>query len=212
MRAGSKLVLCVAAAGFALQSPCLAADCVTIGVPKPALVFSYEHVESTGARGTRTEQWEVVNAAVARVRTTRDGTVTFQANSYQVRDDVAVLEKTTRLNATGGVMDTTTFMPGLILDPVFRACAGRSWNIAASTASYQSPQNSASAPTPAGELRIIAIREKVTVPAGTFDTVHYTRTSQSNDEYWKSIEHGVVVKHIGRLPNYTVTETLQSIR
>jgi hypothetical protein len=212
MRAGLQLVLCVAIAGSSLRSPCLAADCVSIGVPKPALVFTYEHVESTGARGTRTEQWEVVNATTARVRSTRNGVVTLQANSYQVRDDVAVLEKTTRMNAAGGVMDTTTFAPGLILDPVFRACAGKSWNIAASTASFRSPQNSASAASPAGELRIVAIREKITVPAGTFDTVHYTRTSQSQDEYWKSIEHGVVVKHIGRLSNYAVTETLQSIR
>jgi hypothetical protein len=212
MQADLKHVLCVVAAGFALQSQCLAADCVTIGAPKPAQVFTYEHVESTGARGIRTEQWEVVNSTIARVRTTRNSAVTLQANSYQVRDDVAVLEKTSRMNASGVVLDTTTFKPGLILDPVFRACAGKSWNIAASTASFQSPQNSASAPTPAGELRIIAIREKVTVPAGTFDTVHYTRTSQSQDEYWKSIEHGVVVKHISRLGGYTVTETLQSIR
>ena len=50
------------------------------------------------------------------------------------------------------------------------------------------------------------------MPAGSFDTVHYVRTSQSNDEYWKSIEHGVVVKHIATTPVGTVTEVLVEIR
>ena len=50
------------------------------------------------------------------------------------------------------------------------------------------------------------------MPAGTFDTVHYVRTSQSTDDYWKSIEHGVIVKHTGTLPVGTVSETLVEIR
>ncbi len=53
---------------------------------------------------------------------------------------------------------------------------------------------------------------RVTVPAGTFDTVHYIRTSQSTDEYWKSLEHGVVVKHVATLPMGTMTEVLSAIR
>jgi len=42
--------------------------------------------------------------------------------------------------------------------------------------------------------------------------VRYVRTSQSTDEYWKSIEHGVIVKHTGTLPVGTVTDVLVSIR
>jgi hypothetical protein len=80
------------------------------------------------------------------------------------------------------------------------------------TATYQSTQANASAQTPAGTLRIIAIREKVTVPAGEFDTVHYVRTSQSTDEYWKSIEHGVVVKHVATLPGAVATHVLLSVK
>jgi hypothetical protein len=69
--------------------------------------------------------------------------------------------------------------------------------------------------TPSGTLTILGRREQITVPAGTFETVHYLRsTSQSNDEYWKSIEHGVVVKHIATLRGGagSVTETLLSIK
>ena len=50
------------------------------------------------------------------------------------------------------------------------------------------------------------------MPAGTFDTVRYIRTSQSVDEYWKSIEHGVVVKHIATANGVTITETLTAIK
>jgi hypothetical protein len=111
------------------------------------------------------------------------------------------------------VLDATTFTPGLVSDPAFRACAGRSWPIRPVTATFQqSGQTNASAQTPAGTLRIISIHEAISVPAGSFDTVHYVRTSQSTDEYWKSIEHGVVVKHTGTLPVGTVSETLVEIR
>lgn len=50
------------------------------------------------------------------------------------------------------------------------------------------------------------------MPAGQFDTVHYIRTSQSTDEYGKSIDHGVIVKHIGTLPGAAVTEVLLSVK
>ena len=55
------------------------------------------------------------------------------------------------------------------------------------------------------------------MPAGTFDAVHYTRTmatpvGQSVEEYWKSIEHGVIVKHVSTLPAGAATEVLVSIR
>ena len=135
-----------------------------------------------------------------------------QVNEHLIVDDVAILAKSTKLDAKGSVIDTTTFRPGLVSDPAVRVCAGRSWPIPAVTASYRSAQTNASAPTPAGTLKIVALRERVTVPAGTFETVRYIRTSQSTDEYWKSIEHGVVVKHIGTLPMGTVTEVLSAIR
>ena len=64
---------------------------------------------------------------------------------------------------------------------------------------------------------MLGIHESVKVPAGTFDTVHYTRTTAGArgtivDEYWKSIEHGVTVKHSSTLLGMTTTEVLQSIR
>jgi hypothetical protein len=55
------------------------------------------------------------------------------------------------------------------------------------------------------------------VPAGTFDAIHYTRSTNGArgpivDEYWKSTEHGVVVKHLSAVAGVTLTEQLQAIR
>ena len=73
------------------------------------------------------------------------------------------------------------------------------------TATFQSSATNASAETPAGTLRIVSIHERdQRFQQDSFDTVHYVRTSQSTDEYWKSIEHGVVVKHIAALTVGTV--------
>jgi hypothetical protein len=187
-------------------------DCVVIGTPKPSVTYVYQHSESSGTVTQVTNIWESVTDTGSRLRTSGPNGVTVQANEHRIADDVAMIEKSTKLDANGGVIDTTMFRPGIVGDPAFRACAGRSWTIPAVTATYQSRQANASATSPAGTLRILAIRERITVPAGTFDAVRYVRTSQSTDEYWKSIEHGVVVKHTGTLPVGTVTDVRVSIR
>jgi hypothetical protein len=189
-----------------------AANCVDIGIPKPSLEYTYRHTESTGRTTQYTQRWERVTPTGSRVRVAGPRGVVIQVNEHHVQDDVVVLYRTTKRTPTGVVVEATAFRPGLVQDPGFRACADRSWPIPAVTASYQSRQNTASASTPAGMLRVLAIRERVTVPAGTFDTVRYVRTSQSRDEYWKSLEHGVIVRHVATLPNSVVTEELVSIK
>ena len=207
MRLAAICIACVA-----VHSAALAADCVTIGKPGPLATFAYRHTESTGRRSQSTHRWEELTDSGSRVRVTGPAGTHVQLNQHHIARHVVVLDKTSKLTASGSVIETTAFSPGIVSDPVLRACAGDSWPIPASVASYQSGQTRATARSPAGTLRIVSLREKVTVPAGQFDTVRYTRTSQSRDEYWKSIEHGVVVKHIGKLPNVTVTEELVSIR
>jgi hypothetical protein len=188
------------------------ASCVTIGRPKPSLVYTYRQAESTGTSTRHADRWESATSAGSRVHVTRQGGTEINVTEHHVVDDVMVLDRSSKLNASGGLVGATAFHPGIVGDPAFRACAGRSWRIASVTATYQSGQSRVSATTPAGMLRIVAIHEKISVPAGQFDTVRYIRTSQSIDEYWKSIEHGVVVKHIATLPGAAVvTEVLTSI-
>ena len=187
-------------------------DCVTIGKPRPTATYVYQHTEP-GGRATRVSNtWESFTDTGSRLRADGPNGVFVQVNVHHAEDDVLVLDKSSKLGPGDSPIDTTTFRPGIVTDPAFRACAGRSWEIRPVTATYQSGQMNTSAQTPAGTLRIVAVRERITSPAGTFDTVHYVRTSQASDEYWKSIEHGVVVKHVATLPVGTVSETLLEIR
>ena len=197
-----------APAGRAAQ----AGDCVAIGTPKPAATYHYTRSQSNGTTTGNSQQWESVTTTGSRLKTTGPGGTQIQVNEHEIVDNVAVLKRTSRQSAAGAVVEATTFAPGIMSAPAFRACAGKSWTIPPARATFQSGQRTATATSPAGTLRIVNIRERITVPAGTFDVVHYIRTSQSVDEYWKSTEHGVVVKHVATLNGVTFTETLTAIK
>jgi len=202
--------------GFIVVPP-QGGDCVTIGTPKPTVGYTYQHRDSSGTVSQYTQHWDEVTPTGSRLRVVRGTNVTIQINEHHIEDDVSVIDATTSSDAGGRVTSKTTFRPGVVGDPAFRACAGRSWPIRAATVRHSSAQGNASAPTYAGTLTIVAIREAVTVPAGRFETVHYTRTQttpvgKSVDEYWKSIDHGVIVKHTSKVPGGALTEVLQSIR
>jgi hypothetical protein len=201
------------AAGSLISAQGAAApDCVAIAKPKPTVVYTFQYVQSTGTPTQTTQQWESVTDTGSKVRITGPAGLEIQVNEHHIVNDAMVLDRTTKQNGNGGMIAATSFTPGLVGDPAFRACAGQQWPIPSVTATYRSSQNNASAQTQAGTLRIVAIRERITVPAGSFDTVHYIRTSQSVDEYWKSTAHGVIVRHIAKTGGVTVTETLQSIK
>ena len=189
-----------------------AGDCVAIGTPKPGVSYHYSRTQSNGGTTQTSHQWESVTPSGSRLKAVGAAGPQIQVNEHTVVDDVAVLTRTSRQSAAGAVLESTSFAPGIPTEPIFRACTGRSWAIPAATATFQAQQKRATAQGPAGSLKIVSIRERITVPAGTFETVRYTRSSQSNDEYWKSIEHGVMVKHIATLTGITITETLTAIK
>jgi hypothetical protein len=189
-----------------------AGDCVAIGTPRPGATYHYTRSQSNGTTTENSQQWESVTPAGSRLKTTGPGGTQIQVNEHEIVDNVAVLKRTSRQSAAGAVIETATFAPGIPSAPAFRACAGKSWTIPPATATFQSGQRTGTATSPAGTLKIVNIRERITVPAGTFDVVHYIRTSQSVDEYWKSTQHGVVVKHVATLSGVTFTETLIAIK
>ena len=189
------------------------ADCVSLGIPKPSLEYLYRLTDSRGTTSDYRTVWEEVTETASRSRTTRGrGTAIESVMRYRVVDDVSVIDETRQSDA--GI---TLFAPGVVGDPFGRACAGRSWRIAAAAATNRSARGAFSATSDAGELKMLGVHERVTVPAGTFDAVHYTRTTRGArgtvvDEYWKSIEHGVVVKHLSGVAGVRLTEELQAIR
>ena len=193
-------------------SPAAAANCVTITPPSPSKVYTYRHEDPSGST-TNTQQWESITATGSRVRANGPAGTEILTHTYRIVDDVAHISKTVKTNGKGAMLSTTSFSPGVVSDPTFRACAGRSWTIPSVQATFTSGTGqSASATAQGGSLMIIAIREKITVPAGTFETVHYMRRTQSADEYWKSIDQGVVVQHISTVKGGRVVETLISVK
>ena len=195
------------------------ANCVSIGTPKPTLSYTYRYGDSVGGSSEFTDRWEEFTKTGSRLLTTKTSPkgsgVLTSTTQHRVVDDLLILDSRTQTGTDAGnrVDNSTSYQPGVVADPAYRACAGRTWPIPAVVVTSQSAHGRFSAATPEGTLAIKAIRESVTVPAGRFDTVHYTRTGgQSVDEYWKSIEHGVTVKRTHTMPGgVVVTTILQTI-
>lgn len=196
-------------------------NCVTLGVPKPTLSFTYRYADNTSS-SEYTNRWDQFSPTGSRLITTRTGANAGEStyiSKHQVVDDAFSLEASTAVgtDANGVFNNSMTYTPGAIGDPAYKACEGKMWKIAAVNATMKSVQGSFSVKTDPGTMTIIKIHESMTVPAGTFDTVHYMKTMNSGrgqlvDEFWKSIEHGVTVKRNSRQPGGIAVETLIGIK
>jgi hypothetical protein len=194
------------------------ANCVTIGAPKPALQFSYRYTDSSGSTDF-TNQWKQFSATGSQLVTVRASGQSTYVSTHSVVDDVFMLESSTAsgVDPGGPFNNSMTYSPGAMGDPAFRACEGKTWTIAAVNATSQSGRGSFSAKTDPGTMRIVSTKERVTVPAGAFDTVHYVKTMKSSrgqvvDEFWKSIDHGVTVKRTSTQPGSVATELLTAVK
>lgn len=196
-------------------------SCVDLGTPKPALSFVYR--STTLGMGTveYTHKWDELTSVGSRLVTTTNGpggATSTTINRHRVVDDLFVVDSSTASGRNGE--RSTSYKPGAMGDPAFRACAGKSWAIPAVEVTTTSPlgtSNFATQRDRPASLMIFAVHEPLTVPAGTFDTVRYVRTrntleGQLKDEIWKSIEHGVMVKHTTTAPDLTSTDVLIAIR
>jgi hypothetical protein len=208
-----------AAVAVALLQPAVthaaAPDCVDFGKPKPTTTYVYRRGDSNGQSSQYSQRWTEFTAERASVSVARGKVNEVVANKHRIEDDVTMIAATATKTSNGS--HRTDFRPAVMGDPMFRACAGRTWKIKAVAATHTAGAQVSTAYTHAGTMRIVSLRETVKVPAGSFPSVRYTRTlstptGPSFDEYWKSIEHGVVVKHVSKLGNWTSTEELQAIR
>ena len=196
-------------------SPAPAGNCVAIGSPKPTQSFTYRYADKSSA-AEYTNRWVQFTPTGSELVTTRVGVgQSTYTSKHKVVDDVFVLEASAAsgTDGGGGFTNTATYTLGTIGDPAYRACEGKSWTVPSVNATITSMQGSFSTKTDRGTLVIVKIHESVTVPAGTFDTVHYVKTmGPVVDDFWKSIEHGVTVKRNSRQPLSIATEVLASIR
>lgn len=217
----ASLQLLMAAAAPPQAAAVASTNCVAIGAPKPTLNFTYRYAD-TSTSSDYTNRWDQFSPTGSRLITTRTGANAGQStyvSKHQVANDVFVLEASTAVGTDGGgtFNNSMTYTPGAIGDPAYKACEGTTWKIAPVNATMTSLQGSFSMKTDPGTMTIIKIHESMTVPAGTFDTVHYMKTMNSGrgqlvDEFWKSIEHGVTVKRNSRQPGGIAVETLIAIK
>ena len=197
--------------------------CVEIGSPKPTASFVYRYTDSSGTVSDYTNQWLEFTPTSSRLQTTKTGTtgpmVSTYVGTHRIENDMLVLLQSVAsgTDPNGPFKNTTTYSPGIIGDSVQRACRGQTVTIPAVSATMESRAGKFSIKTDPGTLNVIAIDESITVPAGTFATVRYTRSLSSGrgaqiDEFWKSTVHGVTVKHTYTAPGVTSTELLQAIK
>jgi len=194
------------------------ANCVTIGTPKSNRGFTYRQTQSGGDMSEFTDWWEEFTKTGSRLLTTKGrskGPGILTVNRHRVVNDVLVLDSSSQSGAGAG--GNSSYRPGVVSNPAFRACEGRSWPVPAVKVTNQSAQGTFSAMSDAGTLKIVAIHEPMTVPAGRFDTVHHVRNLNSRaglqlNEYWTSIEHGVVVKRMHTIGGVVITATLQAVK
>ena len=191
-----------------------AANCVTLGAPKPTLSFTYRYSDTQGSTDY-TNQWTQFSATGSQLVTTRANGRSTYISKHSVANDLFVLESSVASGTDpgGAFNNTMTYTPGAIGDPAYKACEGRTWPIHSVKATSASSRGTFSTNTDPGTLTIVKLHDSVTVPAGTFDTVHYRKTmGKVIDEFWKSIEHGVTVKRNSAQPGAIATEILIAIK
>ena len=192
-----------------------AGGCVEFGKPKPTTTYVYRRSDSSGPVTQYSHRWTEFTAERTSVSVVRGKVNEVVANRHKIEDDVTMIAATASRSSSGA--SRTDFRPAMTGDPMFRACAGRTWNIKAVAATYTAGAQVSTAYTYAGTMRIVSLRETVQVPAGRFECVRYTRTlatptGPSLDEYWKSVEHGVVVKQVSKVGGWTSTSELTAIK
>ena len=192
--------------------------CVTLGAPKPAVRYSYRYTDTSGATDY-TNQWKQFSATGSELVTTRANGMSTYVSVHSVANDVFVLQSSmaSGTDPAGPFANSMSYSPGVIGDPAFRACEGQKWQIPVVNATSKSARGSFSMKTDPGTMAIVSINETVTVPAGTFSAVRYTKTMNSGrgqvlDEFWKSIEHGVTVKRTSTQPGSVATEVLVAVK
>lgn len=191
------------------------ADCVAFGQPRSTTTYVYRRSDPGAPVTEYSHRWTEFTAERASVAVVRGKVNEAVTHKYKVQDDVSMIAATASRTSTGS--SRTDFRPALMGEPMSRACAGRTWKIKAVAATYTAGSQVSTASTFAGTMKIVSLRETIQVPAGRFECVRYTRTlatpaGPSLDEYWKSVEHGVVVKQVSKVGGRASTTELTAIQ
>ena len=216
-------LLVIAASSVLLAATQQGAKCVAINPPKADVDFVYSYTSSTGEVSESTMRWLQFTPTASRLQTTRTGRtgplVATEETEHSIENDLLVMlrDTLTGTDEAGPFSQSMTYSPGMIVMPAFRACAGLTVTIPSVAQTNKSNASTSTTQSDPGELKIIAVDVPVTVPAGTFNTVHFIRTLNKTrgtdvNEVWRSTLHGVTIKRVHTTPRTTATEVLQAVR
>lgn len=199
-------------------------DCVTVGRPKLGVKYAFHFTDAAGTASTSTTEYLDVSDTSMRLRLAHHGAFgtveRVNDSTLRVEDDLVIVEKmvSSGTNERGAFQNTVTFQPPRVGDPASRVCRDRTWSIPSVAVSTVGSQGGSSEMTAdAGSGRVISVRESVTVPAGTFQTVHHEKISDGAhghvvEHTWLSIADGVAVKYTHDGPAGLATQVRTGIR
>lgn len=174
-----------------LERSAAGGGCRTLSLPSAGKVFTLSIDALTGGvRATGTlittilESTATRNKSLAIQSTSAPGigtitSTTTATSTYELLDapagylSVAKVEQSSSVSGFS-ITSTTTFSPAWVTGPALEWCEGETWvrpPVTQSTTSNVAP--TVTGPTATGNGQVLAVRESLTVPAGTFETVHY---------------------------------------
>jgi hypothetical protein len=200
-----------------------AGDCVTTGTPPPATTYTYRTVQGRTV-STMNYRWPEVSSGGSRLEVTtvlpaRGQNRVVTDTSHRFENDLVLVDSytTTGTNAAGPFTTRTVHRPALINGPALHVCRGQTWRSGPVqvTTTIRPGATTSDRVSISGE--VVAIHDRVSVEAGTFDTVHFRQTQSSSHgsvvvNVWRSIDEGVTVKMDSTAAGATVVQTLVSRR
>jgi len=188
-------------------APSVESDCVTVAAPSPSITYTYRYTDLSGSVSTLMRQWLESTNTSSRLRLThthaaQGTTASVTTGKHRIVDDLVIVEtyETAGTNPAGAFSTRITHAPGLVDGPGFRVCQGRRWTIpAVQVTTAATPGGVFSTASSPGTGEVLSIRELVTVPAGSFDTVHFKQIQNSPRgpivmTTWRAIKEGVNVR------------------
>jgi hypothetical protein len=210
------------AAGQAGSARAASASCVTTGTPPPAITYTYRTVQG-GTVSSSKFRWPEVTSEGSRLEVTpaqlsRGQGRVLTTTKHRFENDLLLIDSytTSGTNAAGPFTTRTVHRPALVSGPALHVCRGQTWR-SGPVQVTTSVAGRATTDTVSVTGEVVSVHDRVSVEAGTFDTVHFRQTQTSSHssvrvEIWRSIEEGITVKMESTSGGATALQTLVSRR
>jgi len=174
---------------------------------------TYTSVSETSAT-TQTDSTTSGGGVSSTSDTTTVQTYSVQTNGQGIPDLYVSQIKVNGSASAGGfnqsINSTISFSPAKLFGPWRKFCEGYTWQ---APSVQQTVTGAGTSNTPVDNGEVISINESVTVPAGTFTTVHrrVTQVGGSVTDAWFDVESGHEVKQVSTTGGDTTTSVATTL-